>query len=137
MAILGGTMTAEEKECIKSSALPVILGNSAEAHKISSRLFDSFQMVSLICGKRASIRDFFSAYSRFEKLSGSSLSGILLDELIAIAKRYSDYLLLLIPANDEYKNLLTEIQEELETSFIIKTPDELFGASPIIDISTE
>ena len=125
--MLGGIMTAEEKECIKSAVLPVILGGGAKSHKISSRLFDSFQMVSLICDKKASIRDAFSAYSRFERLSGSKLSGILLDELLAIAKRYSDYLLLLIPSTDEYKSLSEEIREELETSFIIQTPDQLFG----------
>lgn len=120
-------MTTEEKECIKSAVLPVILGGGAEARKISSQLFNSFQMVSLICDKKASLRDIFSVYSRFEKLSGSKLSGILLDELLTIAKRYSEYLLLLIPASDEYKNLSEEIRDELETSFIIQMPDKLFG----------
>lgn len=130
-------MTAEEKECIKSTVLPVILGNGAEAHKISAHLFASCEITALICGKKSSVRDFFSTYSRFERLSESDSPEILRDELIGIAKRYSEYLLLLVPSNDEYKDLLEKLSEELETRFIIRSPNDLFKTSPIADISAD
>ena len=128
-------MTEDAKECMKSAVLPVILGNGKEERRLAARLFKNLGVVSALCSKKSSFFDFFSISSIFLKLSESNNGEMLIHELLEISKKYSEHLLILVTSDKELSSLVFGRENELESSFIILSPERLFVSGPIADMS--
>ena len=128
-------MTEDVKAFMKNAILPVFLGNSREARRLMSRLFGRFGIVSLFCDRQRSLSDLFSLGSRFFRLCESTEPDIIKEQLLAIASKYSDYVMILIPSGEEFSSAVSICSRELEARFIISSTDKLLCCPPIADLS--
>ena len=110
--------------------LPILLDNTATAHRISSRIFNRYGIVSFICGKRR-FSDMFDISSQTLKLPDTTEERLIAEELIALSEKYSDMLGVLIPCSEKAEAITTEFSDELEARYIIVDPSIFNSESPI------
>ncbi len=129
---LGGShMTARAiRETANQSILPVLLGNTGRAHRLSARLFRRFGVVSLICGRPSlsDLADFTSVTLRMPK---TDCERLWIETIVGFAEEYREPLLLLVPCSKEAKSLLSTHASVLEEYGILLDEETVFSASPL------
>lgn len=116
------------------NVIPVLLDNTQSAHRISSRIFKRHGIVSFICGKKRFF-DIFDISCKTLKLSNTNEKRLVAEELIEIAKKYSDMLPVLIPCSEKAEAVVLEFSEELEAYYIIADPNVFKNSSPIENLT--
>ena len=115
----------------KSYFLPLILGNTPEARRLSAKLFRTFGIKSFLLDKKGSWRNLLSASHYFIALTPSDCSRLICEQLTDCAKQHPATLPILVPMTDEYRAALKENCEELERCFIIREPATLLTEPPL------
>lgn len=124
----------QTREILGESILPVLLDNTAEAHRLSSRIFRRFGIVSLICGK-PHLCDWFDVSSQTLRLPTTACERLRVEELLALGESYDDVLLLLIPCSHTARTTVARYATVLESRFILSDTDAIFSSSPLTDIA--
>lgn len=119
---------------LTQNVLPVLLGNTQKAHRISSRIFKRHGIVSFICGKRR-FSDILDISCKILKLPNTNEKRLIAEELVEFAKKYSDMLPVLIPCSEEAEAIICEFLEELEAHYIIADPNIFKDSSPIENLA--
>lgn len=122
--------TSDKYLALEQYVLPVLFDNTAEAHRISLRIFNSHGIISFICGKKR-FSDILDVSSKTLKLPDTNEARLVTEELIELADKYSDMLPVLIPCSKKAKEIAVNFSEELETRYIIADPSVFGSSSPI------
>ena len=112
------------KEILREDVLPVILGNSRHAHRLSLRLYLQYGLTSLLCAERKGIRDLLDPSSTFFPLI-SGEPRLICEQLCDLAAREEGRLLLLIPAEEKTRARLEGSLDSLESAFVLTDPSRL------------
>ncbi len=124
-------MTARAiRETANQSVLPVLLGNTYRAHRLSARLFRRFGVVCLIGGRPrfCDLADISSVTLRMPKTDCERLS---VEALLTFAEQYREPLLLLVPCSEAAKRLIINHTSALERYFILSDEESILSASPL------
>ena len=111
--------------------VPYILGNSRAAHRLSSKIYRRFGIVSVICDDRRSPLDLLDISSRSLVLTQTDNARLLREQLIWLATQNAYTLPILIPATDRYAKMLECERERLEACFVISDENDIFSSSPL------
>ena len=117
-------------EAMRESILPILLGNTREAHRLSARLFRRYGLVSLICGNQ-SIRDLFDPSSRTLRFPATDCDRLQVEALIALAEKNTSKILLLIPCSAHARNTVKQFEASLESRFLLMDADAALSDSPL------
>ena len=127
-------MTQESKDYLKSSIIPIFLGCNKTSRHLAFMLFNKFGISSLICEKPRGIKNILSFYARIHKLYSVDNPQIVVSQLLDLAQKYCDSLLILVPCSDTFASAVSLGNDVLENHFIISSPATLFECQPIFDI---
>ncbi len=114
--------------------VPYILGNNSAAHRLASRIFRRFGIVSLICDDHRSALDLIDMSSRTIVLTSTDSPRLIAEQLLSLAAQSSYTLPLIIPTDDRYASVAKSERELLERTFILADADSLFESSPLANI---
>ena len=123
---------ADIRDTLRHHVRPVLLGNTAEAHRLASRLFRRFGVISLICGKPR-LRDLFDAASQTLRLPQNACERLCVEALLELARANDELILLLIPCSDEAKEITRRNKIALERCYMLSDADTLFTSSVLAD----
>ena len=115
-------MEAERNEILQENVCPILLDNTAAAHRLAAGLYRRYGIISLIVGKPR-FRDLFDAASRTLRLSPTACDRLRVEQWIDLAKRSEGQLLLLVPTSDGARDVVHRFAEALEPYFIVLEPD--------------
>ena len=124
-------MTARAlRETANQSILPVLLGNTRQAHRLSSRLFRRCGVISVICGRPRlwDIADFTSVTLRMPKTNCERLT---VEALIGFAEEYREPLLLLVPCSETAASTVARHEKALEHYFMRSDTEAILSSSPL------
>lgn len=121
----------ETKQAIRSSVVPILLGNGAPSCRLAWRLYLTLGTVSLRLGTHRRPTDLLGLACLFR--SAAKDERLRLEQLLDVSEEFSDYLLLLIPTDEPSRNLLQAHRELLEPRFILSSPDEVFLHIPCLN----
>lgn len=113
--------------------IPIFCGNTRLAHRLASRLFRRYGIVSLICG-RARLWDFLDPATRTLRFPEPACDRLRIEELSALADLYADTLPVLIPCDADWERCLSENASLLESRFIFADPQSCLSGSPLSEI---
>ncbi|MBR2353249.1 MAG: hypothetical protein IKA76_01950 [Clostridia bacterium] len=116
-----------EKECkqiLREDILPVILGNSLTAHRLSLHLFIRYGLSSLVCAEHRGCLGALNPFAGFFPLTEGS-SRLLCEQLEALAERYEGCQLLLIPSSPSERARLEACAPSLESTYFLIDPEDL------------
>ena len=118
---------------LERDLLPVFLGSTRTAHRLSALLFRRFGTVSLIADRHRTLSDYLDPSSRFLPLPLSGDPRLTAELLSDLTTRQPDALPLLVPCKAEYKTLAEQAAELLECRFIVVDEASLLRRAPIAD----
>ena len=124
-------MTARAiRETANQSILPVLLGNTRKAHRLSARLFRRFGVISVIGGQPRlwDIADFTSVTFRMPKTDCERLT---VEALIGFAEEYREPLLLLVPCSETTAGTVARHAKALERYFVLSDTEAILASSPL------
>lgn len=121
-------MTNELKETIRSSLVPIVLGNGLAACRTAWRLYFSLGTVALRLGSHRHPTDLIGLPCVFRKASTDDR--LFVEQLLDIAEEFDGYLLLLIPTDEPSRRRVDAAREALETRYILSSPSEVFSHIP-------
>ncbi len=109
---------AEDKELLRQTLVPVILGNGIRAHCLCLRFFLCHGVRSIVCGKRRGLLDILDPACDFLRLYSYD-SRLISEELADLSESGGELIMPLIPTDGELANYVAENEELLESRFII------------------
>ena len=124
-------MYTAQNDVLRSSLLPILLGDSRAAHALSFKIYIRCGVRSCICDSRSSFLDLIDPSSSFFDMISDSEDAVLLEGLRYIAEE-SDYLLVLVPCSERFERLISEHREFFESRFILRTRENLFNSEPFL-----
>ncbi len=124
-------MTKELKETLRSSLVPVILGNGTPSCRLAWRLYLTLGTVSLRLGAHKRASDLFGLPCVFRP--ASSDDRLLCEQLLDIAEEFDGYLLILIPTDDLSYQYVETSRDALESRYVISSPDEVLEHIPCLN----
>ena len=124
-------MTKDLKETIRSSVVPVILGNGILSCRLAWRLYLTFGTVSLRLGSHKRLSDLFGLPCLFRK--ASSDDRLFCEQLLDIAEEFDGYFLLLIPTDELSSDRIDADREAISSRYVISSPDEVLSHSPCLN----
>ena len=119
-------------ELINENFQPVLLGRSVQARKIARSFLLKYGISSYICDNQKSIFSLLSISSVFIKLSSPHNTDLLCDQLLRLAASDSSCIWLAIPCTEEYKRLIEEKRQLLESVYIIPSTDKISLSHPLL-----
>ncbi len=119
----------QNKKLLRKGVLPVILGNDLGAHRLCLRIRILYGLPSLLCAPKPSFFDRCNPFAVHYPLMETDLPLLRL-QLTELAARYDGCLLILIGQSPQSRAQLRALREELESAFILATPDDLWDKLP-------
>lgn len=114
--------------------IPIFLDNTVLAHRLSSKVFHRFGVISLICGRHRALDVFdFSSYTL--RLRPTSEQRLIAEELVSFSERCPETLLLLVPCSKKATELCERFSSSLESRFVTVSPSDLLNTSPLYEIA--
>ena len=114
--------------------VPYILGNSRASHKLSSKIYRRFGIVSFICDDRRSLLDLFDISSRSVMLTRTDSTRLICEQLVWLASQGSYTLPILISNDPRYNEIMQRENETLEAHFVISKKEDVFLTSPLASL---
>ena len=127
-------MTYESKECLKGFIIPIFLGDTKESRILSKNIFKKLGIVSMICDTQQTFASKMLLCVKFYRLFKTDNLEIFKEQLLDIARKYSDFILIIVPFSDEFSLPFTQFKDELENHFIVTSPSAFFNCAPISNI---
>lgn len=124
-------MNTDKKELLSRLVVPVIVSNGGEAHRLAFRLYMKYGVCSMLCGVHKNALDLFDPFCDFIGVPDGG-GDIFVRALKDLSDKMSDYILVIIPANDADRLFLEERSGELESFYILASSYEQFGELPPI-----
>ncbi len=125
----------EDKAILSQSVFPVILGNGLRAHRLSARLYRTFGVESLLCGRRQNLWDLLFFHCGFLRLFEQNDPTLAARQLAALSDEYGDCLFVLIPLCSRQDQWIDRNRELLTSRFVISSVKELFQKVPFSPFS--
>ena len=114
------------KQLLREDILPVILGNSISAHRLSISIHAKYGLCSLLCAPRSRFLDLINPFAFFLPLMTDTHPRLIREQLSDLSMRYENTLLLLIPSTQEELSRLGKETDALEENFLlVRSPDRL------------
>ena len=123
-------MRDDQKWMLKGALLPVLLGDSSSAHILSLKLYARCGVRSYVCDAKRSVWSFIDPTSSFFDLISVTEGAAVMTALSQIAAS-TDYLPILIPANEHFARFIAERRDALEPLFIITDSENIWNCAPI------
>lgn len=124
-----------QNDVLREHLLPVLLGDTPQAHGLALRIYLHCGVVSYICDTRRHVLDYCNPTGRFFPVCHSDKGTLLSDSLCYLAAD-PDLLPVLIPCSDEHAAYIEAHRALLEQHFLIRTADTLFDTAPLSDFRT-
>ena len=124
-------MTKDLKETIRSSVVPVILGNGILSCRLAWRLYLTLGTVSLRLGSHKRLSDLLGLPCLFRK--ASSDDRLFCEQLLDIAEEFDGYFLLLIPTDELSSDRIDADREAISSRYVISSPDEVLSHIPCLN----
>ena len=122
-------MDLDKKDLLSRLVVPVILSNGASAHRLALRLYIKYGVCSTLCGSHKNALDFFDPFCEFLRVSDES-GDLLARTLKDFSEEMSDYIPVLVPADEKDRLFLEERSDELESFYILASSYEQFCELP-------
>ncbi|MBQ8140646.1 MAG: hypothetical protein IJ038_03005 [Clostridia bacterium] len=113
------------KDAVRSSIIPLLLGDSLSTHRLSAKIYLKTGIVSYVCDENKTLADHISPFSKFFPLFSKNDDEILRGTLDYIASN-KEYLPIIIPCSERYTDFVNANLAFLEPRFIISTPEAFF-----------
>ena len=123
-------MYYSEKDILRASVIPVLLGSSDEAFRLSWKIYFRSGIISYVCDERRSFSQMLNPFVHFFELGARSEPDILLESLAYFASE-RDYLPIIVPCNEFYRDFTKQYRDSLETKFIISDSKRFFEEKPM------
>ncbi len=123
-------MTERQDTVIRSSIIPVLLGNSFSTHILAAKIYLRTGIISYICDEDKLLWDYIDPISRFFPVFCKSFDGVMCEALDYLASN-KEYLPIIIPCNDRYQAFVASNIDFLEARFIVATADTFFKQKSI------
>lgn len=117
---------------LEASLLPVLCGNTKEAHRLSAQILRRLGSVSLICG-RPRLSDLFDPSCQNRYWPKHASPRLMAEVLLDVVDAYPDRIPVLIPCSDEARALVTTYGTMLQTRYLLRDADSLFASLPVAD----
>jgi hypothetical protein len=124
-------VNTDKKELLSQLVVPVIISNGVSAHRLAFRLYMKYGVFPVLCGSRRNPLDLFDPFTDFLKVSDGG-GALLTRALKDYSGEMSDYILILLPADERDRLFLEERAAELESFYIIASSYEEFKNLPPI-----
>lgn len=112
------------KKILREEILPVILGNSLSAHRLSLHLYLRYGLSSLVCAEHRAWSDTVDPTAGFYPLTEGN-DRLLCEQLRDLSERYEGCQLLLIPASKNERTRLERCAHSLESAYLLIDPEDL------------
>ena len=126
-------MTADAKNMLRESLIPVLVGDCPRAHLLAARIYFRTGIVSYVCDEKRSPLSFIDPFSKYFPLFSRSHGGVALDSL-KYAASCPDYLPLLVICDNALSDFVEKYRDALEASFIIADRKTLFDVPPLSEL---
>ncbi len=126
-------MTEFQKAMQREALLPIFLGDSFAAHKLSLKLYLTCGVKSYVCDSKRSFWSFIDPTSSFFDLI-SVTEGIAMRSALGAISVNREYLPVLVPFGARFEEFVKENIEFLEPRFIIASREDIFKCAPIAAI---
>ena len=124
-------MNTDKKELLSRLVVPVVVSNGGSAHRLAFRLYMKYGVCPMLCGVRKNALDLFDPCCEFLRVPDGG-GDLLVRALKDLSEEMSDYILILIPAEERDRLFLEERADELESFYILVSSYEQFGELPSI-----
>lgn len=124
----------QARENARAYFIPYILGNTARSHRIATKIFFKYGIVSLVCDEERSPLGALDPFSRYIRLTSTKEPSITAEQLISLCEQQPCTLPIIIPTTKKYEEAVEQERETLEHKFVIADATSLFSASPLADI---
>ena len=125
-------MNSDKKELLSCIVFPVIPSNGISAHALALRLYLRYGVCSTLCGHRKNILDLLDPFCSFLRAPYSENGDLTIRLLKDFSEEISDYIPILVPADEEDKLFIESRASELESFYIITSSYKRFKDLPII-----
>ena len=115
------------REILSGELVPILLGDSPEAHETARRMFRKYGVVSHVFCEKISFPKRFSLCMKFHAVQKTANERLMLDALRDFANQLenADVILYLIPCVEGYANMVWQNRDELERRFVIADHKEM------------
>jgi hypothetical protein len=111
--------------------LPILCGNTRQAHRLSAQIWQRLGTSTLICGKPR-LWDLFDPSSHTLRLPKSPSPRLLCEILIDLADAYPECLPVLIPCSAQARSFVEDYGALLETRYLLCDATRFFSQFPIV-----
>ena len=123
-------MYYNSKDMLRSSVIPVLLGDNLSAHLMAAKIYLRCGIISYVCDAKITVADYIDPFSRFFSLVSETDADIICETLDYLASN-KEYLPIIIPCNERYKDLINKRKSFLEPRFIISDKESFFTEPPM------
>ncbi|MBQ7384858.1 MAG: hypothetical protein IJV72_08735 [Clostridia bacterium] len=123
-------MYYDSKDMLRQTVIPVLLGDCARAHLFSLKIYFRCGIVSYMCDDKRRAADFINPTTKFFPLYSKKDTRVICDILDYLAS-VKDYLPIIIPCNEYYREFVRENREFLESRFILSDTESFFKQKPM------
>ena len=120
----------DSKDMLRTTVIPVLLGNCATAHLFAARIYLRSGIVSYICDEKRRAVDLVAPFSSFFCLQSRKEPRAILDCLEYLASS-KDYLPIILPCNAFYEDFVKAHEDILASRFIISDRKSFLKQKPM------
>ena len=110
---------------------PILLGNNKTSRRLSRKIFRKHGIRSLILDEKTSLANLCLFSHRFVRIAPTNDASITLMQLAELSTQLQDMLPILIPCSEKYERDIEIYRSELETVFVLSTPQDILWESPL------
>lgn len=111
--------------------IPFLLGSNSKSHRLSRKIYRKYKIPCYVLDTRIRLADVIDVSSKFIRLTRTQSKEITVNELVYLSNQGEYTLPILIPCSVEYEELVNDMRELLEASFVISSAENVFRSSPL------